>query len=46
MGKVDHNMNVVLTHMCSITALVPEHLYVWVCPRALCSGKTISMSAW
>lgn len=40
------DMNAVLSPMCSITALVPGHLYVWVCPRALYSGKTISVSAW
>lgn len=40
------DMNVVLSHLCSIAALAPEHLYICVCPRTLSSDKTVSGSAW
>lgn len=44
--SLTNDMNVVLSHMCSVTALVAGHLYIWVCPRTLYSSKTISVSAW
>lgn len=43
--RLTTDMNVVLSPICSITALIPGHLYVCVCPRTLSSGKTISVSA-